>query len=276
MKLKLVLGLLAAIFLMSAMRLSSIFKEAEMRREDHSEQFLEQFGDAILFSDKIPYKNGTLSWDSGNQAVIYNNGWIDSLIFMDYPPRTVQTRIARRWESQDVPKLTHNSPRFKYYRELLPAARYLEAKYNIPIRVTLAQASIETGDGRVTDGDNHFGMKMFKSSKTTSMYQKVKKADLAYLHKPILKHDDCCTSKKCNKPDKFYNFKSLRHQWDARALLLTGDRYKSLLSDNYPAYQKYRKEYVWAWQLKIRGYATAPYYANAIIARVREMDKYDL
>ena len=268
---KAALVVLLGVFIMSAVKISDIFREAQMRRENHSEQFLKMIPQQILYSNKVPYKNGTLSWDSGNQAIIYNNGFIDSLIIMDYPARKITTRFAKQWEQQDVPPLKGNDRRVKFYREILPGARYLEWKYNIPIRVTLVQASIETGDGKVKHGNNYFGMKQFKSSNPNSMYQKVRKAGLANLNNPILKHDDCCHGKRCSRPEPFYNFHSERDMWDARALLLTGDRYKSLLSDDYPPFKKYRRETVWAWQLKLRGYATYPKYDMAMILRLNEL-----
>jgi len=126
----------------------------------------------------------------------------------------------------------------KYVKRFLKTAQAEAELYNIPVSIKLAQGILESNSGRsqlAKRHNNHFGKKWHGSGKYA-----------------IYKDD--------TPKDKFQVYKSAWRSYRDHSKLLTGTRYKHLLTLHRLDYKK------WAHGLKKAGYATNPKYAEALIS----------
>ena len=124
-------------------------------------------------------------------------------------------------------------------------------EYGIPASITLAQACLESGDGNSTlavEGNNHFGIKCHGWQGAT------------------IHHDDDLLQECFRKYDKVED--SYR---DHSEFLRYRDRYAFLFELERTDYRG------WAYGLKKAGYATAPEYAQRLIAIIEQnnLSQYD-
>lgn len=124
-------------------------------------------------------------------------------------------------------------------------------RYGIPASITMAQGILESDSGNSylsQQSNNHFGIKCKKSWKGERVY-----------------HDDDA------KGECFRAYPSVESSYaDHAEFLDSSPRYDSLFS--YPS-NDYRR---WARGLKAAGYATAPDYAERLIAIIESMGLYQL
>jgi flagellum-specific peptidoglycan hydrolase FlgJ len=138
----------------------------------------------------------------------------------------------------------------KYIKRFLPTAKNEADRFNIPVSIKLAQGILESNAGRSELSrrhNNHFGIK-YRGTGKYAVYR-----------------DD-------SPRDRFQVFKSAWYSYRAHSKLLTSDRYKHLTKLNRLQYKK------WAYGLKKAGYATAPKYAESLIAVIEKYQlwKYDV
>lgn len=128
------------------------------------------------------------------------------------------------------------------------AIRHLQ-EYKIPASITLAQACLESGNGKSTlavDGNNHFGIKCHNGWNGERIY-----------------HDDDAPNecfRKYKNPEESFN--------DHAIYLSTQKRYASLFDIENNDYKK------WANGLKAAGYATNPNYAKELINIIEDYQLY--
>ena len=119
----------------------------------------------------------------------------------------------------------------------------------IPASITLAQAVLESGNGKselASKSNNHFGIKCHSSWDGAKVY-----------------HDDD------EKGECFRKYKKVRHSFeDHTDFLVRGARYDFLFELDPYDYQ------AWAKGLKKAGYATAPDYAERLIKIIEEEQLY--
>lgn len=125
------------------------------------------------------------------------------------------------------------------------------ALHGIPASITLAQGLLESGAGRsvlAKEANNHFGIKVGST-----------------WDGPYLLRDD-------DKPnEKFRKYGSARDSFEDHSLVLSRERYKSLLELEKTDYKG------WAVGLKRCGYATSSTYAQKLIKIIElyELQKFD-
>ncbi len=159
------------------------------------------------------------------------------------------SRQKQSAESYKGGKKNLNSVRLEYiakYKEL--AIRQMK-KYKIPASIILAQACLESADGRstlATKANNHFGIKCHSSWKG----------------KTYRKDDD-------RRNECFRKYPTIEDSYkDHSEFLKNGKRYSKLFSLPLRDYRK------WAKGLKEAGYATDPHYAEVLIKIIEDYQLY--
>lgn len=151
--------------------------------------------------------------------------------------------------AQDSKKIQDRVDYINQYNSL--AVKQMK-KYRIPASITLAQACLESGNGKSTlavKANNHFGIKCHDDWKGES-----------------IKHDDDAPGecfRKYDSPEESFE--------DHSKYLSAKKRYASLFSLKLTDYKE------WAHGLKAAGYATNPNYANELIRIIEDYDltRYD-
>lgn len=159
------------------------------------------------------------------------------------------SRQKQSAESNKGGKKNLSSVRLEYiakYKEL--AIRQMK-KYKIPASIILAQACLESADGRstlATKANNHFGIKCHSSWKG----------------KTYRKDDD-------RRNECFRKYPTIEDSYkDHSEFLKNGKRYSKLFSLPLRDYRK------WAKGLKEAGYATDPHYAEVLIKIIEDYQLY--
>ncbi len=159
------------------------------------------------------------------------------------------SRQKQSAESNKGGKKNLSSVRLEYiakYKEL--AIRQMK-KYKIPASIILAQACLESADGRstlATKANNHFGIKCHSSWKG----------------KTYRKDDD-------RRNECFRKYPTIEDSYkDHSEFLKNGKRYSKLFSLPLRDYRK------WAKGLKEAGYATNPHYAEVLIKIIEDYQLY--
>lgn len=137
-----------------------------------------------------------------------------------------------------------------YIRFLAPAAIEQAKKYQIPASITIAQGLLETnaGDSRLAkENNNHFGIKCFSTN---------------------CKRGHCTNMTDDSHKDFFRKYATISACLEDRSAFLQKGRYKTLYSLDKKDYKG------WAKGLKAAGYATAPNYAESLIAVVDAFELY--
>jgi len=154
--------------------------------------------------------------------------------------KTIETLTAGKSE-----KYTN---RKEYLQIAVRYAKEIKRKYNIPVAITLGQATLESrwGESGLTRGsNNHFGIKCWNK-----------------------RHRGCCSIHEDDTPrDHFKKYSSMRASFEDYGRLVSGGRYKKL--------QKHGDNYrLWAYGLKKAGYATASDYVSSLIGII-EANNFD-
>lgn len=159
------------------------------------------------------------------------------------------SRQKQSAESNKGGKKNLSSVRLEYiakYKEL--AIRQMK-KYKIPASIILAQACLESADGRstlATKANNHFGIKCHSSWKG----------------KTYRRDDD-------RRNECFRKYPTIEDSYkDHSEFLKNGKRYSKLFSLPLRDYRK------WAKGLKEAGYATDPHYAEVLIKIIEDYQLY--
>ena len=159
------------------------------------------------------------------------------------------SRQKQSAESNKGGKKNLSSVRLEYiakYKEL--AIRQMK-KYKIPASIILAQACLESADGRstlATKANNHFGIKCHSSWKG----------------KTYRRNDD-------RRNECFRKYPTIEDSYkDHSEFLKNGKRYSKLFSLPLRDYRK------WAKGLKEAGYATDPHYAEVLIKIIEDYQLY--
>lgn len=159
------------------------------------------------------------------------------------------SRQKQSAESNKGGKKNLSSVRLEYiakYKEL--AIRQMK-KHKIPASIILAQACLESADGRstlATKANNHFGIKCHSSWKG----------------KTYRKDDD-------RRNECFRKYPTIEDSYkDHSEFLKNGKRYSKLFSLPLRDYRK------WAKGLKEAGYATDPHYAEVLIKIIEDYQLY--
>ena len=133
-----------------------------------------------------------------------------------------------------------------YIRRYAPTAQEEAKLYNIPASIKLAQGLLESNAGQsqlARKENNHFGIKCRNKCQGCR----------------------CANYTDDSKYDMFRIFDSPWHSFREHSKLLMGDRYKHLLKLPRSDYK------AWAKGLKAAGYATAPNYAEQLIALIEAL-----
>jgi len=147
-----------------------------------------------------------------------------------------------------------------YIKRFAHIATIEQEKYGVPASISLAQGLLESGAGKSKMArkiNNHFGMKCFAKHCQKGHCMNF--------------HDD-------THKDFFIVYKSAWASWRAHSILLTNDRYISLIKDyNDPKSKGTYKNYkAFAFGLKRKGYATSKTYAYKLIALIQRYKLYRL
>ncbi len=149
---------------------------------------------------------------------------------------------------------TRNSARQEYINRYSKLAIREMKEYSIPASITMAQACLESGDGKSLlsrNSNNHFGIKCKSNWTGGRVY-----------------HDDD------EKDECFRKYSSPTESYrDHSKFLNESDRYKFLFNYNIRDYKQ------WAYGLKKAGYATNPRYPEILIKIIEdynldELDRY--
>lgn len=165
-----------------------------------------------------------------------------------YPKQFDSNKWERLLKGQREPKME------AYFKRYAKLAQEEQRLYGIPASITLVQGALESGCGTsklATSANNHFGIK----GKTS--------IGCIYLH------DDCCRNKRCHNPEAFRKYDSAWHSFR--------DHSNFLMKPNYASLRVSRDWKDWAAGLERQGYATAKYYAEAIVfyTTLYNLEKYN-
>lgn len=167
----------------------------------------------------------------------------------------------KKKESKKVPQHTNtvfdvpssgNSEVDAFVRRFAHVAVAEMQKFGIPASVTLAQGILESRYGTsplAKEANNFFGVKGKGGPK---------------------KHDDCCKSKRCKKPDGFRQYASAWESFRHHSQVLMADRYQKRIKGS-------KSPKVWAKALKAGGYARDPHYVQKIMSTIAKynLTRYD-
>ena len=138
-----------------------------------------------------------------------------------------------------------------YIKKYAKVAKTEMKKYHIPASIKMAQALIESRNGKSTlaiKNNNHFGIKCFSKK---------------------CKKNHCSNFSDDHHKDFFRKYKSPWESWRAHSKILMTNRYKGL--------KKYGNDYKkWAVGLKKAGYATDKTYDKKLIQTIEKYQLYKL
>lgn len=146
---------------------------------------------------------------------------------------------------------SQNSSRIEYIERYKDEAIRQMEKYNIPASITLAQAILESGDGKsdlAVKSNNHFGIKCHSNWNGEKVF-----------------HDDD------ELGECFRAYSNVYQSFEDHSIFLLKERYSDLFKLDIEDYKS------WAKGLKKAGYATNPAYAKQLIKIIEDnnLSQYD-